>query len=155
MFSNGVRVKGDVERFNKDGYLAQTPWVRPAEREAWARLDAMTPVSGEVTPAAQPQLSPEDWQAHLSRGELMMRGQCMACHTVDGYRPLRKLLAGRDRQAVGNILEMLRKYADDSPYKKYMPPLVGVPGEVSALTDYLTALVAAPADAAPVAVAKN
>lgn len=154
MFSNGVRVKGDVERFNRDGYLADAIWVRAEERAAWARLDTMTPATGDVAPAASISMSAEDRKALMARGELMLRGQCMACHTLDGYRSLRKLLAGRDRDSVGNIVKMLHDYTDDSPYKKYMPPLVGTPGEIAALTDFLAQLVAPPSQsAASVAVA--
>ncbi|MBI2424802.1 MAG: cytochrome ubiquinol oxidase subunit I [Candidatus Hydrogenedentes bacterium] len=153
MFSNGIRLNTDVERFNREGYLAKSIWVFPVEREAWARTDAAIPQPGAVVPAAQSTMSPEDWQAHMRRGELMMRGQCMACHTTDGYRPLRKLLGGRDRDSVGNILKMLHDYGDDSPYKKYMPPLVGTPQEIAALTDYLAVLVAPAPKAAPEKVA--
>ena len=142
MYSNGVRVKPDVERFNRDGYLAASIWVRPEERAAWARLDTLMPAPGEPTPAAQNGMNADDRRAHLSRGELMLRGQCMACHTLDGYRPLRKLLAGRDRDSVANIVKMLHDCSEDSPYKKYMPPLVGTPPEIDALTDYLAELVA-------------
>jgi cytochrome bd-type quinol oxidase subunit 1 len=139
MYSNGVRVKGDVERFNRDGYLAKSPWVSDAERAAWA------------SNSTDPKMT-------LARGEMMMRGQCMACHTVNGYRSLRTLLNGRDREAVGNILKMLHEHKDDSPYKAYMPQLVGTQQEISALGDYLAALVATPKDAkepVKVAAAKN
>ena len=64
----------------------------------------------------------------------------MACHTEDGYRSMKKLLAGRDRQAIGNILSVLHGYAQDSPYRTYMPPLVGLAAEVDALGDYLATL---------------
>ncbi len=153
MFSNGVRVKADVDRFNRDGYLTHTPWVTAVEREAWTRLDAIAPVPGAVVPAAQAGMSDADWQLHLNRGELMLRGQCMACHTLDGYRSLRKLLAARDRDSVFNITKMLHDYSEDSPYKKYMPPLVGTDQEIAALTDYLAALVAPPPPAQDVTVA--
>ncbi len=142
MYSNGVRVQGDVERFNREGYLAQTPWVRPEERAAWARMDA-----GDVRP--------EDAELRRARGELMMRGQCMSCHTVDGYRSLRRLLAGRDREAVGNILSMLHQHQEDSPYRAYMPPLVGTEAEIAALADYLASLVAPPDADATVSVART
>jgi len=77
-------------------------------------------------------------------GKLMFKGQCLSCHTVDGYRSMRGLLAGRDRDSVANILKTLHAGGEDSPYKAYMPPLVGRHEEVEALTDYLTGLVNQP-----------
>ncbi|GMV98967.1 MAG: hypothetical protein AMXMBFR84_01070 [Candidatus Hydrogenedentota bacterium] len=136
MYSNGIRVN-DVKRFNEEGYLTRTVWASEVDREAWARIDASA-VEGRVAFAS---LAATDRTAHLNRGLLMLRGQCYSCHTVDGYRSLRKLLSGRDRDAIGNILGMLHNYADDSPYKKYMPPLVGTEKEIQALGDYLNTLV--------------
>ena len=147
MYSNGIREKKDVERFNRDGYLASSLWVRPEERDAWARLDAQPPVeppvAGQVAPAADvetPGIKAQfalDHTAQLARGELMMRGQCMACHTVGGYRSLKRLLAGRDREAIVSILKMLHEYKEDTKYRAYMPPLVGTEQEIAALGDYL------------------
>ncbi len=137
MYSNGVRVKGDVEKFNAEGYLTHTPWVTKEERATWARLDA-----NATTPAVTlASLPADDQKARLARGELMMRGQCMSCHTLDGYRPLRTLLSGRDREAIGNVLAMLHEHKEDSPYRAYMPPLVGTEQEIAALGDYLATLV--------------
>ena len=73
----------------------------------------------------------------LSRGEAMFRGQCLACHTRDAYRPMKRLLAGRNREAIGNLLAMLHDYKPDSPYRAFMPPLVGTLEEINALGDYL------------------
>ena len=74
-------------------------------------------------------------------GELMFRGQCKNCHTIDGYRAIRELLHGRDRASIGKLLAMLHDAPATSPYKNYMPPLVGTPDEITALTDYLNMLV--------------
>jgi len=73
----------------------------------------------------------------MDEGELMFRGQCMNCHTVDGYRSLRKLLHGRDRKSIANLVTMLHEVPATSPYKNYMPPLVGTQHEVDSLIDYL------------------
>jgi cytochrome d ubiquinol oxidase subunit I len=81
----------------------------------------------------------------LQQGQTMFRGQCMACHTLDAYRPMKGLLAGRDRVAIVRLLAILHDYKDDSPYKAFMPPLVGTAEEISALTDYLESLTVAPA----------
>ncbi len=73
----------------------------------------------------------------MDQGELMFRGQCMNCHTVDGYRSLRKLLKGRDRKSIGNMADMLHDVPATSPYKNYMPPLVGSHEEIESLVGYL------------------
>lgn len=82
------------------------------------------------------------WNATgMDRGELMFRGECMNCHTVDGYRSIRRLMAGRDRKSIENILHMLRDPAPNSPYRNFMPPLSGTPQEMDDLAGYLDRLV--------------
>jgi len=108
-----------VDTFNQQGYLTKSLW---------------TSATGNAT---------------LAQGEAMFRGQCMACHTKDVYRPMRHLLAGRDREAIGNLLAILHDYKPDSPYRAFMPPLVGKPAEISALGDYLATLVPQEKPAAP------
>ena len=81
----------------------------------------------------------------LAAGEHMFRGQCLSCHTTDGYRAMRQLLQGRNRESIGRFLETLHAAADDSPYRAFMPPLVGTRQEIDALADYLAALTARPA----------
>jgi cytochrome bd-type quinol oxidase subunit 1/mono/diheme cytochrome c family protein len=158
MYSNGMR-RSDIKRINEEGYLTKSPWVRPAEREAWAKADAegdmRLAIDGSGMPATE----------QLARGELMFRGQCMACHTVDGYRSMRRLLAGRDRQAVGNILGMLHNFDPEAEpaadgalnYHAYMPPIAGTKQEVEALGDYLYYTIAggkAPETPAQIAIAQ-
>lgn len=75
------------------------------------------------------------------RGELMLAGQCLSCHTRKGYRSLKRLMADRDRASIMNILDMLQEASEDSPYAAFMPPLVGTPDEIEALADSLHALV--------------
>ena len=130
MFSNGVR-KSEVAGFNQNGYLTKTLWVKPEERARWAAADQAT--AGGAAHIADP-----------ARGELMFRGQCMSCHTWDGYRGMRNLLKGRDRQGVANLVNVLHAYRAESPYRPFMPPLVGTQPEVESLIDYLTSQVAAP-----------
>jgi cytochrome bd ubiquinol oxidase subunit I len=96
-----------VPDLNANGYLRSTLWMR----------------SG---------VSPE-----FARGEAMFRGQCMSCHTLDGYRSIRRLLAGRDRNGIANLMKMLHDYKPDSPYRRFMPPLSGTDEEVSLLVNYL------------------
>ena len=49
------------------------------------------------------------------------------------------------------MLTILHECKDDSPYKKYMPPLVGKPEEIQALGDYLDSLVRKPEAAKKIA----
>ena len=118
MFSNGLRVY-QAEKFNEEGYLTHSMWA----------------------PAVEASLAPE------KVGQRMFYGQCMACHTLDGYRGMIGLLQGRDERAIGNVLKMLHDYKDDSPYRKFMPPLVGTPEEIDALKIYLNSI-ANPGEAA-------
>jgi hypothetical protein len=108
MYSSGVR-KSDVERLNRDGYLAHSPWTRTGDSTA-------------------------------ETGRLIFLGQCASCHTTNGYRSMKTLLGERDRKGIDNLLETLHKNADDSPYRKFMPPLAGTTEERAALATYLTTL---------------
>lgn len=81
------------------------------------------------------------WSAAGGVGETMFRGQCMNCHTIDGYRGIRPLLRGHTRAEIGKILAMLHDSPADSRYKVYMPPLVGTSAEISSLGDYLGSLI--------------
>lgn len=99
---------------NEQGYLRETLWLRQGVSPEWAR------------------------------GEAMYRGQCGSCHTINGYRGLRGLLAGRNRESVGALLVMLHDYKPDSPYRRFMPPLTGTPAEIRALRDFLYTQLTAP-----------
>jgi mono/diheme cytochrome c family protein len=113
MYSNGVRVTYR-DRINQQGYLANSMWT-------WAG-NAAAPTS-------------------YSHGEAIFRGECASCHTLNGYRPLASLLAGRDRANIGNFVTMLHDYKPDSPYRKFMPPMVGTNQEIDDLTDFLNSQV--------------
>jgi cytochrome bd-type quinol oxidase subunit 1/mono/diheme cytochrome c family protein len=147
MYSNAVRKTAvrvgehreyEVERFREVGYLAKTIWARDEERQAWETADQAAVPAGSAADRATPESSP----ALLARGELMFRGQCLACHTLGGYRSLTRLLRDRDYQSITNILRMLREPTQDSPYRKFMPPLVGTDAEVQSLAVYLSEQVA-------------
>jgi cytochrome bd ubiquinol oxidase subunit I len=128
MYSNGVR-KGRIADYNEKGYLTGSLWTRA--------------VATNATPA----------QAALVVGEAMYRGQCGACHTRDAYRSMKRLVGERNREAIGSMLTILHTYPNtNSPYAKFMPPLVGKPEEIQALGDYLD-VVAHGTNPAPKAVA--
>lgn len=111
----------EVASMNANGYMSQSAW-KPSAGHSKEQL-----------------------------GQAVFRGQCMSCHTVDGYRSMKKFLAQRDAKAVGNVVKMLREYKEDSPYKAFMPPLVGSDEEVAALEAYLVTLSGVRAQASPVA----
>jgi cytochrome bd-type quinol oxidase subunit 1 len=134
MYSNGVRVPS-VTRINQEGYLARSMWVWNGPIYS-ARL-----VSPDVTPANDPYLN-------YSRGEAIYRGECGSCHTLAGYRPLTSLLAGRDRANIASFITMLHEYKPDSPYRKFMPPMVGTQQDISDLAGYFDFYVNPPSAAA-------
>jgi cytochrome bd-type quinol oxidase subunit 1 len=84
-----------------------------------------------------------------SHGEAIFRGECGSCHTLAGYRSLNALLAGRDRANIANFITMLHEHMSDSPYRRFMPPMVGTKQDVDDLADYLNAQVNPPPPAAP------
>lgn len=113
MYSNGVRVNS-VHRLNSQGYLANSMWT-------W---------SGDGNPPS-----------NYSRGEAIFRGECGSCHTMNGYRSMRRLMDGRDRAGIHNFVVMLHDYKPDLPYHRFMPPMVGTNQDVDDLTEYLNAQV--------------
>jgi cytochrome d ubiquinol oxidase subunit I len=100
-----------VSRINQEGYLARSEWT-------W---------NGPAS--------------NYSRGEAIFRGECGSCHTLGGYRPLKDLLTGRDRANIGSFITMLHENKPDSPYRRFMPPMVGTQQDVNDLADYLNAQV--------------
>ncbi|GAB4453991.1 MAG: hypothetical protein OHK0029_07910 [Armatimonadaceae bacterium] len=112
MYSNGIRVS-EIPKYNREGYLTHSMWAQPAL------------ASGD----------------EHEIGKAMFRGQCMNCHTENGYRSMKKLMADRDEKAINSVLTMLHQGEKDSAYRKYMPPLVGKPEEIRALAKYLNTMV--------------
>jgi mono/diheme cytochrome c family protein len=127
MYSNGVRVPY-VSRINQEGYLAHSNWVWNGP----IMLDYLQTPGDNTMP---------DLTTSYSRGEAIFRGECGSCHTMDGYRPIRQLLSGRDRANIGSFVTMLHDYKPDMPYRRFMPPMVGTQQDVNDLTDYLNAKV--------------
>jgi cytochrome d ubiquinol oxidase subunit I len=117
MYSNGVRVN-NVANLNEQGYLTKSEWV-------WHESGA-----AGLQPASS-----------YSRGEAIFRGECGSCHTLQGYRALNNLLAGRDRANIGNFINMLHENQTYSPYRRFMPPMVGTRQDVEDLTNFLNAQV--------------
>jgi cytochrome bd-type quinol oxidase subunit 1 len=110
-----------VSRINQEGYLAHTMWLA------------------------------NDPSSSYSRGEAIFRGECGSCHTLNGYRPLAKLLAGRDRANITSFITMLHDYKPDSPYRRFMPPMVGAKQDIDDLAGFLNAQVNPPQKSAQTA----
>ena len=84
-----------------------------------------------------------------SVGEQMFIGQCMSCHTISGYRSLKKRLKGFDQAGIYNsILLTMQKPPAENRYHKVMPPVIGTPEELQALSEYLYKAVNEPAKVA-------
>ncbi len=151
MYSNSVRVS-EVKRFNELGYLTNSPWVREGERKAWVVSDSSAAAKIQKVSTADGALTAPTADT-LARGRLMFAGQCLACHTEDGYRSMKRLLRGRDLDAIRNVLGMLNDTEKESPYRSFMPPLVGTKDEVEALAQYLNNMANPPAAVEPAATA--
>ncbi len=107
----------DAIKIDQRGYLAKSNWV-------WNNADTS-----------------------YSRGEAIFRGECGSCHTLHGYRPLATLLSGRDSANIRAFVSMLHEYKPDSPYHRFMPPMVGTRQDVDDLANFLNAQVNPPATA--------
>lgn len=139
MYSNGVRVSYR-DRINREGYLLHSNWIWSGPVFDARLIDRNAPAPTILTDPAYA----------YSRGEAIFRGECASCHTLDGYRPMKTLLAGRDRANLANFIAMLHDYKPDSPYRKYMPPMVGTRQDIDDLVDFLNAQVNPPAARKPV-----
>ena len=57
----------------------------------------------------------------------------------------------RDRANIASFIAMLHDYKPDSPYRRYMPPMVGTKQDIDDLTDFLNAQVNPPQEPAQTA----
>lgn len=106
MYSNSVRV-ADVQRINREGLLRAARWSHIRE----------------VTP-----------ENKLQAGRAVYTLQCLSCHEVDGYNPIRPLVRGWDEDYIDFQLSKL------DTLKGFMPPFIGTPEERRALAHYLASL---------------
>lgn len=113
LYSNGIH-KDDVQKISSEGFLNKGKWAGALAQHAGSEEE---------------------------RGELIFRYQCLACHTVDGYRSMKKLLGARDEEAIDNFLQILRK--DDPKTNNYtgiMPTLAVNDAELKSLAKYLSTI---------------
>lgn len=106
MYANGV-VEKDAEKYNEEGYLPNS---------TFAAVEEVT----------------ED--NLYEAGEELYKGQCLACHTVDGWREKRAFatrLNGWTEEAIDTYIDTLHET------RPFMPPFVGTEEEQKALAHFL------------------
>ncbi|MBK8223117.1 MAG: cytochrome ubiquinol oxidase subunit I [Candidatus Obscuribacter sp.] len=113
MYSNGIR-KTEVPDITSAGFL---------NKGKWASALANTP------------------ECKADPGEVIYRYQCMSCHTLDGYRSMKRMIGDRDEESVVGFLNMLKeKDPEKNPYHGIMPPLAANDTELKSLAHYLAGL---------------
>jgi cytochrome bd ubiquinol oxidase subunit I len=114
MYSNGIRVD-QLAGYQKEGFLAQNAWAR-----AFAASKGNT---------------------DLARGEALVRSQCFACHTREGYRSLKNLMASYSPEDSVGLIQGLRELDPAmNPYLDRMPPFAGTEQEAEWAGKYLSTL---------------
>lgn len=106
MYANGVLEK-EADRFNEEGYLKHSKFTQEQE----VRDDNL-----------------------FEAGEDIYKGQCLACHTIDGWREKRAFsnrLQGWNEDAIDQYIMNLHET------RPFMPPFVGTDEERKALAHYL------------------
>src|SRR5690606_4709884 len=103
---NGL-LEQDREKINEEGFLAHATWAKEKEVTADNRVEA---------------------------GRDIFVGQCLTCHTIDGWRDSRALgkrLAGWDEETLKNYNPTMHNV------RVAMPPFMGTEEELDALVTYL------------------
>lgn len=116
MYSTGIH-KDDVSSLSKNGFLNGSHWAA-----------ALAPAS----------------LGDSEKGKVLFNYQCMSCHTISGYRSMKRLLGARDEESIVGFLKMLKEQEKDkNPYAGIMPPLAVNDQELKYLAKYLATLNAA------------
>lgn len=106
MYANGLLAQ-DREKMNEEGFLANATWAKEKEITEENKVEA---------------------------GREVFVGQCIACHTIDGWRTKRALgkrLAGWDEEALKSYIPTMHTV------RVAMPPFMGTEEELDALAAYL------------------
>ncbi|HHY71992.1 MAG TPA: cytochrome c [Bacillus bacterium] len=106
MYANGVLAK-NVEMYKTEGYLPQMSFLGVDEVTEENKYEA---------------------------GEALYKGQCMACHTIDGWRTKRAFsqrVAGWPEDTLASYISTLHET------RPFMPPFVGTDKELEALAHYI------------------
>lgn len=114
IYSSGVPVE-KLASYQSDGLFANSVWARE-----YASMGGGT---------------------HFARGEAAFRSLCMSCHTLDGYRSIKRLVKQRDLDGVRSMVRLLRsRDPKQNTYLKFMPPLAATQAEGDDLALYLHAI---------------
>lgn len=106
MYANGILEK-NVETYNEEGYLPNSTFAKVKEVTSENMYEA---------------------------GEEIYKGQCLACHTIDGWRDKRAFadrINGWSEEALDDYIAKLHEA------RPFMPPFVGTDEERKALAHYL------------------
>lgn len=129
IYSNGI-LKKDVARLQEEGFLVNSKWAAKDVKLFIAN-------DGKLSP----ELLADSEDMLLRAGETIFRQQCMSCHTMNGYRSIKRLIGERNEAAISGFLTMLRETdAEKNPYLGIMPPLATNQMETKALSKYLASL---------------
>lgn len=112
MFANGV-LANEVETYKEEGFLAHMDFLGVKEVTEENKLEA---------------------------GRALYQGQCIACHTIDGWRSKRAFserLAGWPEENIASYVQTMHEH------RPFMPPFVGTEQELEALAHYLATEVSA------------
>ncbi|MBA4538373.1 c-type cytochrome [Bacillus aquiflavi] len=106
MYANGTLAK-DKEQYKEEGYLANSTFAKVKEVTEENKMEA---------------------------GRELYKGQCLVCHTVDGWRDKRAFsnrLNGWTEDSIANYITTLHET------RYFMPPFMGTDEERKALAHYL------------------
>lgn len=106
MYANGVLEK-EREKLNEEGYLANSTFSKVKEVTEENKYEA---------------------------GEELFRAQCLACHTIDGWRDSRSFAKRIDGWSEETLADYIAHLHEARPF---MPPFVGTDEEREALAHYL------------------
>ncbi|NLY79954.1 MAG: cytochrome c [Lysinibacillus sp.] len=106
MYANGLLYQNQ-EKINEEGYLAHSTWIMEKEITEENKVEV---------------------------GREVFAGQCLSCHTIDGWREKRALgkrLVGWDEEALKTYIPTMHNV------RVAMPPFMGTEEELDALVAYL------------------
>lgn len=110
MYANGV-LASEVERYKEEGFLPNMSML------------GVTEVTDE-----------NQYEA----GRAVYQGQCMSCHTIDGWRSKRafsKRVAGWTEESLAGYISVIHET------RPFMPPFAGTDEELAALAHYIMTVV--------------
>lgn len=107
MYANGM-LSSQSDEINEEGYLANATWAKHN--------------------------SVEEYDSKAEAGRDVFVGQCLVCHTVDGWRSSRSMNVRVDGWTEQNIIDFVPAMHLARPA---MPPFLGTEEELEALAAYL------------------